>query len=64
MAQYGETVAGQTHYRCDIGRICPVRSILNELGMRLVWGSDRLILTGTSGKEILLEKNYGLPFVG
>eukprot|EP00975_Prorocentrum_lima_P001648 353165-Prorocentrum_lima.AAC.1 len=56
-------MTGQTQTTSDIGWICPVRRLVNELGIKLIWGNDTITLQDSSGKELLLQRHYGLPFM-
>eukprot|EP00975_Prorocentrum_lima_P016553 3511219-Prorocentrum_lima.AAC.1 len=63
MTQYGEIMTGQTQNGSDVGWICPVSRLVNELGMKRTWGNDQLSLKDSSGEESVVQKHYGLPLV-
>eukprot|EP00975_Prorocentrum_lima_P004542 983897-Prorocentrum_lima.AAC.1 len=48
---------------CNIGWIVPVRRLTQELGMKPVWGTDKVTLKDQYGKELILKLHFGLPFM-
>eukprot|EP00975_Prorocentrum_lima_P009590 2043108-Prorocentrum_lima.AAC.1 len=54
---------GSSHSKTDIGWIVPVCRLTKELGMKLVWGTDKAALVDQDGKEIILSLHLGLPFM-
>eukprot|EP00975_Prorocentrum_lima_P043938 9214587-Prorocentrum_lima.AAC.1 len=54
---------GSSDSKSDIGWIVPVCRLTKELGMTLVWGTDKVALVGQDGKELILSLHFGLPFM-
>eukprot|EP00975_Prorocentrum_lima_P009085 1933412-Prorocentrum_lima.AAC.1 len=54
---------GSCDGKSDIGWIVPVYRLTKELGLKLVWGADKVALVGQDGKEIPLSLHFGLPFM-
>eukprot|EP00975_Prorocentrum_lima_P059962 12573315-Prorocentrum_lima.AAC.1 len=44
MTQYGEIMPGASDSKRDIGWIVPVCRLTKELGMKLVWGTDKVAM--------------------
>eukprot|EP00975_Prorocentrum_lima_P028217 5932821-Prorocentrum_lima.AAC.1 len=54
---------GSSGSKSDIGWIVPVCILTKVLGMKLVWGTDKVALVRQGGKEIILPLHFGLPFM-
>eukprot|EP00975_Prorocentrum_lima_P037894 7972314-Prorocentrum_lima.AAC.1 len=63
MSQYGDIMPRATDERSGIGWIVLVCELTKELGMKLVWGSDKVTPEDQDGKEIILALRFGLPFM-
>eukprot|EP00975_Prorocentrum_lima_P020636 4341388-Prorocentrum_lima.AAC.1 len=53
MTQYGEIMPGATHERSDIGWVVPVCRLTEELGMKLIWDTDKGTLDDQDGQDII-----------
>eukprot|EP00975_Prorocentrum_lima_P031954 6708162-Prorocentrum_lima.AAC.1 len=63
MTPYGDFMPGATYGRSGFGWIVPVCRITKVLGMKLVWGSDKVTLGYQDGKDIVQTLHFGLPFM-
>eukprot|EP00975_Prorocentrum_lima_P017729 3741615-Prorocentrum_lima.AAC.1 len=50
MAQYGEIMPGSSDSKSGIGWVVPVCRLTKELGVKLVWGTDKVALVDQDGK--------------
>eukprot|EP00975_Prorocentrum_lima_P062656 12886785-Prorocentrum_lima.AAC.1 len=44
MTHYGEIMPGANDEKSDIGWVVPVCRLTNELGMKMVWSTDKVTL--------------------
>eukprot|EP00975_Prorocentrum_lima_P002904 639195-Prorocentrum_lima.AAC.1 len=54
---------GSSDSKSDIGSIVPVCRLTKELGIKLVWGTDKAALVNQDGKESIPPLHVGLPFM-
>eukprot|EP00975_Prorocentrum_lima_P014552 3085583-Prorocentrum_lima.AAC.1 len=54
---------GSSDSKSGIGWVVPVCRLTKELGMKLVWGRDKVALVDQDEKDIIRSLHYGLPFM-